>query len=174
MRKTPTPVAPAKASATLKKSAAQIQSSIAKASAPAPKKAKAPAFKIPSSLAVCADLLYTTQQTRFAMQKEVDALQARETALREHLINTLPKSDATGVSGKIAHACVDTKTVVQVKDWDKFYKNLIKEYAKEGLAAFTLLQKRVGDAAVKERWEAGKKVPGVEPFNVPVVSITKI
>ena len=39
---------------------------------------------------------------------------------------------------------------------------------------FDLLQRRLSDAAVKEMWQDGQSVPGVEPFNVITVSINKV
>lgn len=131
-------------------------------------------FTPPRSLAVCADLLYTLQQERYALQKSVDALEVKEGVLRKHLIEKLPKSDATGVAGKVARVNIEVKTTVKVIDWDAYYANIVKDYKKLGPAAFTLLQKRVGDSAVKDMWEAGKAVPGAEPYRVPVVSIHKV
>lgn len=127
-------------------------------------------FKPPKSLAVCADLLYTTREERLTLQKEVDVLVAKESALREHLINNLPKSDASGIAGKLARASVELKTTIKVADWDKLYAYVIKN-AKKG--SFALLQRRVSDGAVREIWEQGKEVPGCEPYKVPVISITK-
>ncbi len=127
-------------------------------------------FTPPRSLAVCADMLYKTREERLALQKQVDALQEKETALREHLINNLPKSQSTGISGKLATARIELKTVVQVTDWDKLYAHIVKN-AKKG--AFALMQRRVSNSAVDEMWTQGKEVPGVEPYTMPVVSITK-
>lgn len=125
-------------------------------------------FKLPKSLASCADLLYETKAKRLEVQKIVEELQARETALREHLINNLPKSDATGVAGKIARATVTLKEVPRVEDWDKLWSHIKKT------GAFEILQKRISSAAVEERWEAGKKVPGVEKFNAVTISLNKV
>jgi len=36
------------------------------------------------------------------------------------------------------------------------------------------MQKRLIDGAIKERWEAGKEVPGVGHFNAVSVSINKV
>jgi hypothetical protein len=133
-----------------------------------PRAAKAKPFVPPKQLAQCADLLYTTRQDRLALEKEVEALKARETTLREHLIENLPKSQASGVSGRVANAKIETKEIPQVKDWDLFYKHVKRT------GDFELMQRRLSDAAVKERWEAGKKVPGVEVFTATVVSCTKV
>lgn len=119
-------------------------------------------------LAVAADKLYTIREKRLALQKEVDLLQAEETTLKDYLINNLPKSEATGVTGKLARVTIVLKPIPQVKDWDKFYAYVKKHNA------FELLQRRLGETAIKERWEAGANIPGVEKFNATTVSINKV
>jgi hypothetical protein len=127
-----------------------------------------PKFKFPKALGACADRLFTVRQQRLEIQKQVDLLQSEESAIKEHIINTLPKSEASGVAGKLARVTVVSKQVPQVKDWDAFYKHVKKS------GDFDLLQRRLTDSAIKERWEAGKEVPGVEHFNAISVSINKV
>jgi len=140
----------------------------------APRKARAnpvpnkkPEFKPPKSLAQCADMLYETRQNRLAMQKEVDEMEKREGILREHLIENLPVSDATGISGKLAHAKIEKKDVPVVNDWPKLYKHIL------ATKSFDLLQKRLSKEAVDARWEKKKPVPGVGIFHAKIVSLTK-
>lgn len=130
--------------------------------------AEKPKYKFPKAMGACADHLYNLRQKRLEMQKEVDKLTAEESALKEHIINTLPKSEASGVAGKVARVSVVTKQIPQVKDWDAFYKHVKKT------GQFDLLQRRLTDAAVKERWENGKEIPGVEHFNAVTVSLNKL
>lgn len=125
-------------------------------------------FKLPKTLAACADALYETRAKRLEVQKIVDELQARESILREHLIDNLPKSDATGVSGKLARATVTVKELPRVEDWDKLWAHIKKT------GAFELLQKRLSNAAVEERWEHSKQVPGVGKFNAVSISLNKV
>lgn len=124
-------------------------------------------FTLPKSLAGAADKLYEIRQARLALQKEVDAMEGRERQLREYLIDNLPKSQASGITGRIAHAEIETKVIPQVQDWDAFYKFILKT------KDFSLMQRRLNDGAIKEHWEAKKVVPGVGKFNAKVVSITK-
>lgn len=125
-------------------------------------------YKFPPKMGACADRLFQLREKRLEEQKKVDAIEAEEKALKEHIIQTLPKSDASGVAGKIARVTVITKQVPQVKDWDVFYKHIKKT------GEFELLQRRLTDTAIRERWDEGKKVPGVESFNALTVSINKI
>lgn len=124
--------------------------------------------RLPKTLAQAADELYTTREERLKRQKEVDALAAREKELRDYLIANLPKSEASGVAGKVARATIKTKQVPTVKDWAK-----VHAYVKK-TGAFELLQRRLSETAVQERWEAGKEVPGVEHFSAVVVSLEKV
>ncbi|UOF79435.1 D/-alanyl-D/-alanine carboxypeptidase [Caudoviricetes sp.] len=125
-------------------------------------------FKFPKTLGACADRVYELRQKRLEAQKVVDALQEEETALREHIINTLPKSEATGAAGKVARVTVVTKQIPQVKDWQAFYAYVKKNNA------WDLMQRRLAAAAVTERWEAGKTVAGVEAFTAVTLSVNKV
>ena len=60
------------------------------------------------------------------------------------------------------------KTVPSLKDWDALCKHVKKT------GDFDLLQHRLSSAAVEARWDAKKKVPGVEPFQTVVLSVTKV
>jgi hypothetical protein len=123
---------------------------------------------IPKKLGGVVDALYTTRQKRLVDQTVIKDMSTYETRLKDHLIAELPKSDASGVSGKLARATVTTKPVPTVKDWDKLYA-YVKEHD-----AWELLQRRLNDTAVVERWERGEEIPGIDSFNVVNVSITKI
>ncbi len=138
-----------------------------RAAPPAVKKA-APKIKLPRTVAACADRLYQCRLERAAAQKVADELEAEEKAIKEHLINTLPKGEASGTMGRVAKAHVYTRAVPQVKDWTKLYGYIKKN------DAWDLLQRRLAEGAVTERLEAKKKIPGVETFNVVTVSCTKL
>lgn len=128
---------------------------------------------LPKTLAACADQLFIIRTERLKLQQSVAALEARESALREHLIKNLPKSQASGIAGKLARVSVVTKTVVQVTDWDALNAYVLKN-GKKNPGVFALYQRRVGDAAVREMWAAGKEVPGTAPLDVPVISMNKL
>ncbi len=123
--------------------------------------------KLPKDLARCADLLFTTRDERLALQREVDALKAKESALRQHIIDTLPKS-STGVAGKIASVAVVVKDKPTVTDWDELYG-----YIQEN-GAFELLHRRLTEGAVKEYWEEGDEVPGVGLTQYVDISLKKV
>lgn len=130
--------------------------------------AEKPKFKFPKTMGACADRLYELRQKRLEEQKKVDLIEAEEKALKEYIIQNLPKSEASGVAGKLARVTVVAKEIPQVEDWDAFYKYVKKT------GNFDLMQRRLTDAAVKERWEAGEEIPGVKHFQVVTVSINKV
>lgn len=139
-----------------------------RAAAGAPAKGKLVVIKLPKTLAACADRLYACKAERLVAQKVVDRLEQEEKALKEHLINMLPKGEASGIAGKVAQAHVTRRPVYQAQDWTK-----IQTYIKKN-GAFDLLQRRLNQEAVDERFAAKKKIPGIEVFNAVSVSCTKL
>lgn len=125
-------------------------------------------YKFPKAIGACADLLWSLQEKRRAAQKVADAIEEEEKALKAHIIQVLPKSETTGVSGKLANVKAVTKTVAQVENWDDVWKYIYKNKSSD------LLQKRLNQAAVDARWENGKQIPGVGEFHVVTLSLTKV
>lgn len=136
-------------------------------------------FAIPKDLAACADLLYETENKRYALQHQAEALKKNETALREHLIKNLPKSKARGVTGKVANATIKEKEIVELVGteadrYEKVYDYILKN-ARRNPGVWSLLQRRLGDAAAKELIDAGKgALIGAKIGKIPVVSLTKV
>lgn len=135
--------------------------------------ASVPAFKPPKNLAVAADQLYSTREHRLALQKEIDALQAQETALREHIINNLPKSQASGIAGKLVNVSIVMKDVASVNDWDAV-REFIKKRSSKDAGVWALINKAINQATVKDLWSKGVEVPGVEKLSVPTLSMNKL
>lgn len=125
-------------------------------------------FKFPKAMGLCADKIYALRQKRIEAQKVVAAIEEEEKALKDHIIEHLPKSQQTGASGKVANVKVITKEIPQIGDLDAFYGYVRKTKRTD------LLQKRLNEGAVKEILEAGKKVPGIQTFNAITLSITKV
>ena len=126
------------------------------------------AVKFPKTIGACADALYALRQERAALQATMKTLEDKEAALCEHIIETLPKSEASGVAGKVARVAVVVKVVPTVTDWDVLYKYIGKT------KSWDLLQRRVSAAAVSERWDDAKDVPGVGRFNAVTVTVNKL
>lgn len=124
-------------------------------------------FKLPKTMAECADLLYTTRNKRLEEEKKARESQKAETYLTEYIIANLPKSKANGIIGQLAKVERKTKDIYQVDDWPVFYANVKRK------GAFFLLNKALSVAAVKEIYDSGKTVPGVAKHTRAVLSITK-
>lgn len=125
-------------------------------------------MKFPKAIGACADELFKTKAKRLELQREVEALEAKESALKEHIIATLPKSQASGVAGRLARVAIGIKEVPQVKDWSKFYAYVRKH------GRFDLMQKRLAEGPVRAMLEEDDVVPGVEVFKTKVVSLNKL
>lgn len=121
-----------------------------------------------TSLEALGDAYGQMRRDRLAQEKIVKALQERETALSTYLIDNVPKGDGRGTIGKLWSCVIKTKTVVQVTDWDAYWAYVFKTKRTD------LLQRRVGDAAVKEMWAANKEVPGCTRFEAPTISLSEM
>jgi hypothetical protein len=129
---------------------------------------------VPASYGRCADLYKDVQALRLAMEAEAEEVKAFENRLKAHMIDGLSKSDDTGAAGLKYRVQIVTKAVprVQTEDDANGWAKLHAYIQKTG--RFDLLQKRLGEKAVKDMWAAGEIVPGVEKFNAHDLSITKI
>lgn len=125
-------------------------------------------FTLPKLPGQCADYLYATRELRYAVQRWAEELEKREKAVREHLVQTLPKSHSAGAVGLAARATLETVEVPTVEDWPKYWAHIKKT------GDFSLLEKRAAKAAIEERWADGKVVPGVGRFTAVKVSVVKL
>lgn len=123
--------------------------------------------KIPAASGAAVDLLYEMRAARQAAQRFVDAAQADETRLKEHLLQKFGKDKLDGVTGRLANLSIDSELVGSVKNWDKFWAHLFKT------RDTNLLQRRLNDGYYRELREAKKRVPGVEDFKKTKFSLTK-
>lgn len=141
-------------------------------------------LKIPKSFGQCADLLFDLKEARLAAQKVVDAIAEQESAIKNHLIDNIPKGDR-GAIGAHHKVTILTDEVPRISDDAKFYAYVKKH------DAFDMLQRRLNDKAVRDRMEAQKPkrikdpktgevrevyqpLPGTEMFGIVKVSLTKV
>ena len=138
----------------------------APASARRPKAAALTAPKVPKTFGACADRLLELKAQKAEIAKQIATIEEEYRQICEHVINTMPKSDA-GASGLKARLELKKKTVPAVRDWEKFHEFIRKS------KRFDLMQRRPSEAAIQEFWDAKKEVPGVEPFTAVTVSVHK-
>jgi hypothetical protein len=124
---------------------------------------------MPLTMGRCADLLKDVQQLRLSMEKEVEEVKARESEIKEHIINNLSKSEDTGAAGLRYRVQVVMKRKTKVIDWSLLHSWIRKN------DRFDMLQKRLSDTAAQDWQEQEQRVlPGCEIINLPDLSITKI
>jgi len=118
-------------------------------------------------LGTAIDKLYELRSQRLDVEKVVKTMKSDELALRVHIKQMLDSINLDGAKGSAATAAVITSVDPVAKDWLQIY-----EFIREN-DAFDMLQKRLSSMAVKERWESGILVPGIEKFDNWDLSITK-
>lgn len=138
-------------------------------------------FKLPKTLAEAADAYYEAREARLKAERDAKALEDVEGELRDHLLREMPKSKTSTIGGKVCAVELKKKSVPKVEDWSKVYDAIVSDYVahkkkKTGQedAAFALLGRSIGKAAVEEAWEAGRQVPGVAAFPVTTLSVRKL
>lgn len=124
-------------------------------------------MRIPKNLGACADLLYDLRAEKAELSRQIREIESVEKEVKEYIINTLPKSDLTGVSGAKARVSVVSKEIPVVTSWEDLY-----EYIQE-TSNFHILGRRIIDKAIREIQET-EEVPGIGSFNVISVSCTKV
>lgn len=123
---------------------------------------------LPKNPADAADAYFRAKEARLAVDKLAAAAKAEEVALWNYLLELLPSKGLAGVTGKVARVELNEKSVPRATDWAAFWKGFDKK------KDFDLLQKRLSEAAVQARWEAGKVVPGVIAEKVTTLSVHKV
>ncbi len=118
-------------------------------------------------LALKVDAYKAIRDQRLDLQKEVDALETQERALKTELISLLEDSGVQSIGGKLATVALTAKTVPVVQDWDAVYAYVKKHNA------FDLLHRRITVDAVKARWDNGHEVPGVSSTTIHDLSVRK-
>jgi hypothetical protein len=119
-----------------------------------------------------ADWLYDLRQARGVLGTVTaafeDVLPAIIKGIDDHFVKTLKVGESSGVQGMRSRVQVTDTPIPQVADWEKFYAHIKKT------GNFELLNRAVNRAAVKERWEQKRQVPGVTAFHAKTVSCTKL
>lgn len=109
------------------------------------------------------------KEARLKIDKESDLLKKVESGAEQLVIRQLRAQEVGAAGGvTITARLAPVKYVPQVADWSK-----LQAYIAE-TKDFSLLQKRMSDAAVRERWEDGVILPGVEKFPVYSLSYSRI
>ena len=128
-------------------------------------------FPIPKTEAQVADRWITLMDKRLALQKEVNAIEEEEKFLKAHIIDTLPRSRATGIAGKLVQVNIVDKVRGEIADYDAFCEYVAKNRKK---GTFALLNRTLNTKSLSEYWAVGKEVPGVSQVPYKSLSFTRI
>jgi hypothetical protein len=104
------------------------------------------------------DKLYDLRERKRELESKVKEIEEEYADLEERLMEKLESEGSDKGAGKQASASITRNVVGNVTDWEKF-----NAYVKK-TGFFHLFHRRVSDAAVRELFEQGKKIPGCEPF----------
>lgn len=120
-----------------------------------------------SKLGELADEYWQTYTERLAADKVAASLKSKEARLNSVLLAQMRMQGLSAVGGKTVRLSVNNEPdyVPIVEDWEKFYAYIL------ATKDFSLLEKRIGKGAVKERWSLDEIVPGTG--KVPVYKLSK-
>jgi len=121
------------------------------------------------NLSKITDELYTLRQERLAAQKQVDAIEAQEKALRAKLFDALKASPTQAAAGSIAQAEIKTSIVPTLVDPEAFRKWCVKSPKR-----LDCLKISVVTDAWRKHVVNGDEPDGVEAFTKEDLSLTKV
>lgn len=113
------------------------------------------------------DLLYATRVKRLEAEKEIKALKTQEVAYRVRIKQMLDAASLEAGSGKTATTSVCYTTEPNAKDWPAIYQYIVEN------DAFDMMQRRLSATAVRDRWNDGIIIPGIEKYDTWDLSLTK-
>lgn len=105
------------------------------------------------------DKLVGLRNKKRDLEASVKSLEGQIEELQSQLLEEMETAGVDKFSGKLGTVSISTNVVANVEDWDALYPYIAKN------KLWHLLQRRVSDPAYRELLDAGKKVPGVQPFS---------
>lgn len=114
-----------------------------------------------------ANFRYALQQERKAAADVVAQFKKRETAADDYILQNVLIDDTLGSKGTSGNISKKKSVIAVVNDWPAFHKFIAEN------EAFELLQKREAITAVRERWDNGEEIPGLERGQKVSVHVSK-
>lgn len=121
-----------------------------------------------STMGSTIDSLWAKREEKREAEAKVKVIEAEIAAIEEVLMDRMDKEETSKSQGTKASVSITPSTVANVEDWAAFHAYVAKN------KYFHLLQKRVSDPAIRELWDSGKKVPGVQPFTKRKLNIRSL
>lgn len=125
-------------------------------------------YKWPKTSGGLVDRAFKLRTERAELQKKVDALKKEETAIKDHLVKTISKSNLQGIKGKIAQLSYKHIERPTIEDIEK----VIKWQA--SAKGTVIMQRRLNEATIREIWADGKQIPGIGVFDDITISLSKV
>src|SRR5512139_3306641 len=114
------------------------------------------------------DALLRLRRQRAEAERRVAALGAAIAAAEQVILTELAATGLTSGRGRIAQATASPHAYPVIDDYEKFTR-----YVRRA-DAFELLQRRPAVAAIRERWEANERVPGIGAVSIIKLNVTAI
>jgi hypothetical protein len=114
--------------------------------------------KLAGTIGDMIDQLALLRDRKRELEAQVAVIEGEYAGVEEQLVEKLAQQGIDASRGTKASCSISKTVVASVTDWDKVYA-----YVKR-TGHFQIFQRRIADAAYRELLEAGKKVPGAEPF----------
>jgi hypothetical protein len=119
-----------------------------------------------------ADFLYDLKQVGKLLASVTapfdDFLPKTVKSVEDNFVNTLEVGESSGVQGFTSRVQVTESAIPTLDNPQKFYAYVRKNNA------FELLNRALNRAAIQERWDAKKQIPGIGVFHAKRVSCTKL
>ena len=114
------------------------------------------------------DHMWELREKKRTLEASIKDLESKIGTTESELLEALQAAGMEKASSAKASVSVTSTTVATVTDWDEFGKFILKN------KFLHLLQRRVSDPAYRELLDAGKKVPGTEPFTKKRLNLRSI
>ena len=114
------------------------------------------------------DELFALRQKRLEAQKEVDAMHDEENRITDWIIDAMNAEGMSTLGGVTVTATLKHGRKPVVEDWSQLQRHIRET------GDIDLLQMRLKESAVTERWQTGDDVPGVTAREVDTLSLSKV
>lgn len=120
------------------------------------------------TLGQATDKMWALREEKRKLAVEEKRINEELAALETTIFGLLDAQDTRKAEGKKASVSIGESVVGNVEDWDAFWPYIVKN------KYFHLVQKRVSDPGLRELWEKGKVIPGVQPFTKRTLSVRSL
>lgn len=104
------------------------------------------------------DEMWSLRELKRKLEAEAKSLEDTAKEIETLLFEKMGKEGLEKATGTKASVSISSSVTADIQDWDAF-----NAYVKK-TGFFHLYQRRISDPAYRELLDAGKKVPGAQPF----------